>query len=367
MKTGFSIWLDALRVIATLAVVFSHLAYPRFTDGRYIWVRDLNLGSDAVILFFVLSGCLIAYAAERDQSLGKFAFNRLTRLWSVLIPALILTFVFDRVGVRIDGSAYPAQFYHEHSFANVLLRGATFSNEYTLLGRMRLGTNGPLWSLSYEAAYYALFAIAFYLRGTRRIALLVISPFIVGPGVLLLMPSWLLGVWVWRLVKTPAFSFPTGIAIACAVCPLFLYSAALWGGLPQSLLAFTTTGLGIVSPSRSLGFSNEFIWNALIGILVSVHLIGMSRLWRETTAKASVVRWAAGASFSVYVTHYPALHLGDAILPAALPGRDLILLGFVLGVGIIFAAAFERRLRDMRTALSAVLRRLGSERKNQPS
>ena len=55
MTRGLSIWLDALRVWATLIVVLSHVAYPRFTRGDYILIRELNLGSDAVIVFFVVN------------------------------------------------------------------------------------------------------------------------------------------------------------------------------------------------------------------------------------------------------------------------------------------------------------------------
>lgn len=62
MTRGLSIWLDVLRVAATLIVVLSHLAYPRFTGTNYAYLRDWNVGSDAVIVFFVISGCVIAYA-----------------------------------------------------------------------------------------------------------------------------------------------------------------------------------------------------------------------------------------------------------------------------------------------------------------
>ena len=40
MNRGFSVWLDVLRAGAMLLVVFSHFAYPRFTDGTYQWMRD---------------------------------------------------------------------------------------------------------------------------------------------------------------------------------------------------------------------------------------------------------------------------------------------------------------------------------------
>lgn len=135
MTRGFFLWLDVLRAAATILVVFSHFAYPRFTHGTFQWMRDYNLGSDAVILFFVVSGLVIAFAAGRDGNGGTYSFNRLTRLWSVLLPALLLTLVFDTAGARIDPSAYPSGFYQPQGAIDTLLRGLTFSNEFSGLDR----------------------------------------------------------------------------------------------------------------------------------------------------------------------------------------------------------------------------------------
>ena len=71
MSPRLSVYLDATRAIAALVVLLSHFAYPRFTGGDYLIIRELNLGSDAVVIFFVLSGFVIAYTAEnRDRLIG---------------------------------------------------------------------------------------------------------------------------------------------------------------------------------------------------------------------------------------------------------------------------------------------------------
>lgn len=67
MTRGFSIYLDALRLSAALLVLVSHIAYSRFSNGDLGWMRALNLGSDAVILFFVLSGFVIAFTTAAKQ------------------------------------------------------------------------------------------------------------------------------------------------------------------------------------------------------------------------------------------------------------------------------------------------------------
>ncbi|KPQ22409.1 MAG: two component transcriptional regulator, LuxR family, partial [Porphyrobacter sp. HL-46] len=83
----------------SLDFLLSHAGYPRFTEGRWLWVRELNFGSDAVIVFFVLSGLVIAHVAqEKPGGIGRFAFDRATRLMSVALPALVLGFALDRLG-----------------------------------------------------------------------------------------------------------------------------------------------------------------------------------------------------------------------------------------------------------------------------
>ncbi len=352
MNRGFSLWLDVLRILATVTVVISHWAYPRFTNGDYIIIREWNLGSDAVIVFFVISGLVIAYAAGRDADGATFTFNRLTRLWSVLVPALLLTFIFDRIGYGIRPSSYPAQFYHIHGFGEFILRGASFSNEFRLFDRMRLGTNGPLWSLSYEAAYYALFAAAMFLSGIKRYVVLGAIVALVGLPILLLMPAWLMGVFVWYAVREGRFVPQSAlIALILTLGGPLLYATGIGIGLPTALREMTAATLGVEDARSVLGFSDELIWNAIIGALTTMHLFGMARLWQSRTTDIAWIRWAAGASFSLYVTHYPTLHLFDAVLPEPMAGRYVILITAPFIVGLLFAAVFERNLKTFRTAL----------------
>lgn len=351
MTRGVSIWLDVLRVAATLIVVLSHWAYPRFTGASYAVLRDWNVGSDAVIVFFVMSGCVIAYAADRDRGAGRFAFNRLTRLLTVLVPALVLTLLFDKIGYAIDQTAYPATFYHQHSTGEFMVRGVTFSNEWAAFGRMRLGTNGPLWSLSYEAAYYALFGAVMFTRGAARVALVLALGVLAGINILLLMPAWLMGVGLWRWLRAgTAHQMSRPVGLALAVGGPVAYLACHAAGIPAVLAAQTANVFGVADARQVLGFSDEFLWNVLIGVFTVAHVAGVAILNPAKVLGATAVRWLAGASFSVYVTHYPALHLLDATLPTMV-GRDALLLLGAIGTGILFARYFERPIRSFRAWL----------------
>ena len=54
-----------------------------------------TLAHSAVVVFFVLSGYLIAWTAQRDKSAVDYLINRAARIYSVALPALVLTYLLD--------------------------------------------------------------------------------------------------------------------------------------------------------------------------------------------------------------------------------------------------------------------------------
>ena len=357
MTRGFSHYLDVLRFGAAFVVLVSHFAYPRFTDGRHIWVRDLNLGSDAVVLFFVLSGLVIAFVAQtKDHTARAFAFNRLTRLLSVAAPALVLGYALDRTGAALFPAFYDSIYYNALPLSEQLVRGLSFTNEWGGLAT-RLGSNGPYWSLSYEVAYYALFAIAWYLTGPMRAALLLVGIWLVGLNILLLLPAWLAGVWVWRCLD--AGWLPRRQAIPFLVVGLPVsYAVALMLGVPGALRTVTAMALP-ADVLLSLRFSDEFLWNNLLALGVALHLLGVAALTRHRVAPAQgrLLPWLAGGSFSLYLFHYPLLQfLGPALPSTSAPLLDdAVLLGVVFTICYAFAGVFERSLKEQRLWLRARL------------
>jgi len=221
MTPRFSLYLDAVRLSAALVVLLSHFAYVRFTRGDYLIIRELNLGSDAVVLFFVLSGLVIAFTVDRkDRAPGRYAFNRLTRLYSVVLPALALTFLFDGIGRAISPADYDGFWYNGVAPWEQAIRGVLINTEW--VGEpIRIGSNGPFWSLSYEAAYYGLFGIAIFTRGLVRALALAIVALVAGPAIILLLPVWLMGVVVYQHLKS-AGDCPSSRLWAMAVAPPLL-------------------------------------------------------------------------------------------------------------------------------------------------
>ncbi len=357
MTPKFSVYLDLLRFLAAVLVFVSHFAYPRFTEGHYIFIRDLNLGSDAVVFFFVLSGLVISYTTEvKDKTLAQYSFNRFTRLYSVIVPALLFTILLDQAGQMIRPENYQGWWYNDAPVWQQILRGLTLTNEWFMSG-FRVGTNGPYWSLSYEAAYYVLFGIFFYMKGKERLWLLLCLSIIFGVAVLVLFPAWLLGRWVFGQIKT--IDMKPAMAWFFVGFPIIAYVLFLGINLPVLLKGATIYFLGDYFTNGILRFSDEFIWNLMIAALISFHLIGASALMQRGKKEfpselVKIIRWCAGATFTIYIVHYPLLQFMDSVLPETLIPvlRHLILFYLTLALCFLFAEISERRLSWFRRMLS---------------
>lgn len=352
MKQGFSVYLDALRFLAAVVVLLSHLAYARFTGGDLQVFRDWDIGSDAVVIFFVLSGLLIARASERDGNLGRFAFNRATRLWSVLIPVLVLTLLLDKAGSSMAPAAYDGWWYVELPAWEYLLRGFSFSNQW-FGDPVRLGTNGPLWSLSYEAAYYAMFGAFVFLTGAARWLCLLLFALISGPAILLMLPIWLIGVLLWKRLRREEMAISNGAAVLCMLVLPVAYIVGQDMDRPGFVEEITRSIALLLRPWGGIGFSETFLWDTFLALCLALHLYGAARLLKSVpVVVAGPVRWLAGASFTIYVLHYPLLQFLNAVLPQTF-GRDAILFGLTLAACFVTAQFTERQLGGLRSALSA--------------
>jgi peptidoglycan/LPS O-acetylase OafA/YrhL len=222
-----------------------------------------------------------------------------------------------------------------------------------------------------------MFGVAVFTRGWIRVAALSIIFLVVGPAVLLLLPVWLMGVLVYRQMRTKR-ALQHRTLLAMTVLPPLAYLLCLAVNLPPLLLDITHHMLGSAVVNGLLRFSNEFLWNWMIGVLFAMHLIGlvglMQRRQRKTSDVAttihpfgSLIRWGAGASFSIYLVHYPSLQLVDTILPETMPPhlRDVSLLGTVLLICFFFAQLFERPIGRLRTFILGLRRFVAIKRPQQ--
>ena len=173
--------LDWVRGLSALAVLFAHVRGFAFVDfeesptlGTIAKAFYLLTGlhHQAVMVFFVLSGYFVGGGVLSALSKGKFQWSkyisaRLSRLWVVLIPALIFTLVCDSLG------RFEAPGLYEGANREIWMSGpevdtpadnglVTFVGNIFFLQTVTTsvyGSNGPLWSLANEFWYYVLFPL----------------------------------------------------------------------------------------------------------------------------------------------------------------------------------------------------------------
>jgi len=313
MPSSLSTYLDLLRFGAALAVFIGHL----LTNAKWSGMQHsaLSIQNDAVVCFFVLSGMVIGFVSEqKEHDFGAYLRARLARLWSVAIPALLITVLLDALGHRADPSAYFAPAIGGIEMLRQNLISGLFLNQMRYWS-VTPGSNLPYWSLSYEFAYYLLFGIAFYMRGWFRAVLLIVCGALIGPRILLLFPIWLLGWMVWR--QRNRLSPKTGLILF--VGSIVLYLALCVSGAGP---AFGRTLDAALLQNFWLDWSRLAGWKYLLGLLMAINILGFSAFAGHVSfgRAAVLIRAAAGMTFALYLFHYPLLSFFGAVLPGPSPG-----------------------------------------------
>ena len=319
MHRNLSIYLDLVRFLAALMVFVVHANYERFTGGLPGLWHFKDLGNDAVMVFFVLSGFVIAYVtAHKERTIEDYAASRLARLYSVVVPALILTMVLDAVGSTLDPSLYTGRWFEFDEPLVRLVVALTFTNELWF-SYTRPFSNGPFWSLGYEAWYYILFAAAHFLRGHTRVVAVAAVCLLIGPKILLLLPVWALGVWVYRHASTVKPGPGTGLVLFFG--SIMAYVMFRVSGVPDELLAYSKQLFGADFLYDQLSWSRHFLSSYVIGLCVAANFIGAMALaphvGKVPARLERPIRYLAGYTFALYLLHYPLLQFFAALTPAA--------------------------------------------------
>ncbi len=358
---------------ALFFVDFSHAESKTVVD-QVVYLAG-SLGHPAVMVFFVLSGYWVGGGAIRAIRRDSFTWSgylsaRLTRLWIVLIPAVLLTQVLDRIGTAFNGSS--GIYTGDPAYHTVVPVGGavqflglpeTIGNLLFLqsLWVAPVGTNTPLWSLAYEFWFYLMFPALLLVFARRRkmparlaaAAVLLIAGFIAGPKVLALLPIWVLGAllawqrervgqWL-RLLPSVGQALARSVAVLATVASAAA-STYFEGRLPGA----------------------DYIVGAASLFLVAAFVTDSPRA-QSLYPLAKAANW----SYSLYAFHLPILAFFSAIL---VPQPELrwqlspVTAGFsvlVLAVTFLFAYGLslltEARTEGLRTIFKARRRLQGPE------
>jgi peptidoglycan/LPS O-acetylase OafA/YrhL len=326
---GLSVYLDLVRFGAASIVVLSHLWMLAFPHHPLPWP-----GHSAVVIFFVLSGFVISHAARPELGLRGYLHHRSARIYPVTLGAVVLSLLLSAFGV--DTMQYGGT--RGTDLLDVGLNATFLAQTW---GNVALPYNGPFWSLNYEVWYYILFGIWCY-HPSRL--LLLCAVVLAGPKILLLMPVWLLGVYLHRRMT-----------VLDRRTALWLFLATLAAGLAFFWIdvgARTRDVMRAMWPEAmdlSRG-SNQFVGDFLLGLIVALNFLAAGSLGMGLVLKFErVIRYLASFTFSMYVFHMPlAVLIWNGLgVHAALPFFGLLLLG-VAGMGELT----ERRTNWYRSLLA---------------
>lgn len=244
---------DTLRFCAAMAVLFSH-AFP-ISQGKgasqplsHFSHRQTDLGSIAVLVFFVISGYLITQSYDRSPYPWRFLKARILRIF----PGLLLTLLLAAAVLGPAVTSLPfGDYFSDPATALYVPRNASLRWPQSGLPGVFADTpipvltNGSLWTLEYEfTMYLVVLALGFAGLLTRY---LVIALWVVCAA---LCWKWLGGYYTHF-----ALPFLSGAAIylwrdrisldwrLAAPCAVVVVTALTFG---QFSIAFATCGAYLV-------------------------------------------------------------------------------------------------------------------------
>lgn len=327
MEKQFSRYLDLLRCTAALLVLYAHLSNSIFTDGRLS--SPTEIGYSSVMIFFVLSGYVITYVAcERERHLVDFTVSRVARVYSVVLPALLLTIFVDLLLLHVHPLYNGAELlermpHYEYDKVPLYFLISLFFGNNIWGARIPEFSNGVYWSMCFEVYYYIIFSFAFYLTGWKRVSLVCITLLAIGPGPILRFHLWLFGCGVYLLHRRN-LEMPVGWARVIFVASFAFLVFDLTTDLNLRIDALLNVGLH--------SMFRRFTGDTLTGLAIATNIFVVRYARLDLGWLGRMSAYFASFSFSLYLMHGPLLRLWTAYWhpnPAATAGLVLVSVWFL--------------------------------------
>jgi peptidoglycan/LPS O-acetylase OafA/YrhL len=316
--TGCSLLISLMRGLAALQVAAAHLRAEMFPGLRdivsppvYYQVLAFTTGfaHQAVVVFFVISGWLVGGSLlnkldRANASAGAtgddaspwlaYAIDRLTRLWTVLIPALCLMLLVGVLTQSVDPARLDASTANEYSataFIGNLVGLQTIVVE-------NFGGNYALWSLANETWYYIQFPLLLIMFTSRDLvsragaaALLIVLGAALPLPITLYCALWLLGAAFSRVRIDCGNGARVVLVAVAAACSIYFR------------LRGKNDDLNVESFMQDLLYSLP-----LLALLASMQAPLAMRSPRMRIV-ARIAHTLSEFSFTLYVTHIPVIKL----------------------------------------------------------
>jgi len=302
-----SILISVMRGLAALIVAAAHLRAEMYPGLRTIaeppmWFQVFafftGFAHQAVLVFFVISGWLVGGSLINKMgqpgAVRSYAIDRVTRLWTVLIPTFALTLLLGiAAGVVHPGSI---DFTPANEFSGVAFLGNLLGLQGIVLADF--GGNYALWSLANETWYYVMFPVLLLVFTARRIASRVASAALLALAAILLPVEIIIYFAIWLL----------GVAFSRVRIDCELWMRAVW-----------LVPLVAASAYFRLTANNDKFDQTTLGmdLLLSLMFLALLSSLQFNVAPTSIMAqplmrvgtFFANFSFSLYVLHLPMIFL----------------------------------------------------------
>lgn len=355
MTRSFSLYLDLLRLLAALTVMVAHTASTKTLATPLL---PNSVGHNAVVVFFLLSGYVIAFVADgKEATAREFWISRLARIYSVALPAMLLAPLADQIGLALNPQHYAGGLTtHDHPVLR-MAASLVFANELWLVSIMPF-SNSAYWSLCYEMSYYLLFSLWCFGSGRRRWLWLGLAALVIGPKILLLAPVWGLGVLVYRWQA--GYRLPVAVGWGCWFASLAGLAGFQYFDIGEQLSQWTGELLG-AELHRLLHFSKHFLGDYLLALLIALNFLGFrsiaGRFDRLFAACGATIRKAASYTFSIYLFHLPLALLFEILLAGMGKGYAYLaaVLAATLATVVLLGSVTEQQKDRLRRWLALVI------------
>ncbi len=282
-------WLDALRGIAALCVVYAHFSTYELHRAHNVVYSVFDPGLYGVLVFFMISGYIVPASLERKGSIRGFWLSRVFRLFPLFVFAVA-------AALLLHGLGYASLRGTQNNTAGSVLAHLFMLDD--LLG----GTNliVVLWTLSYEMVFYLLLTALFTVGLHRRSARLAVG-FAAGALLLggLLPTIWLSGssLGMTRVALAADVLVLGGLAITVAT-----------RGLPRLAGAWLAagTGLVLVALNERVGAFEGLTILALMFTGTMLYRAEQGQISRRRAAVAAVgIVTAAIVAGAWHILHFP--------------------------------------------------------------
>ena len=306
--TAYFYNLSAIRGGSAIVVLCAHIMQTHF-------LRIVGLGSPlhqlssvaseyAVIVFFILSGYLIAHSLETNiERNGSLRLNvyvaaRIARLYPPFIYAvavsLLVYFVMEffglpgrAVAMRLPGDSYAVRDVVHISVSDIKLA--------LLMLQGMLNINGPLWSLYIEAKMYVLFACVITFSSANRSVVLKLACALIC-----------------LIAAKAGVAYNPGFAAYAAIWMIGALSYYVWNQCANKNSRILLC-LALIIAAEAWNILEDGASPWIVARDVSI-VVFISWLLFKLRVRVPSSQRIADCSYSLYATHFPILLLGQSLL-----------------------------------------------------